>query len=200
MKATIAELDTNFKFLSELNDRSGKSCEFCGSDSDLKTLHVTPSNFTEENCVLACKVCADQLTGVEELDLNHWRCLQDSIWSEVESVQVASFRLLKKLENEGWASAILDQVFLDDELIAWAEASEEDVGSVVQKDSNGTILEAGDSVTLIKDLEVKGAGFTAKRGTVVKNISLTSNPEHIEGRVNGSQIVLKTCFLKKVTQ
>jgi len=50
---------------------------------------------------------------------------------------------------------------------------------------------------LIKDLDVKGAGFTAKRGTAVRNISLTSNPEHIEGRVNGTRIVLLTCFLKK---
>ncbi|MGL5800184.1 MAG: PhnA domain-containing protein, partial [Plesiomonas sp.] len=55
----------------------------------------------------------------------------------------------------------------------------------------------GDSVTLIKDLVVKGANFTAKRGTMVKNITLTSNPEHIEGRVNGVHIVLVAAFLKK---
>ena len=52
-------------------------------------------------------------------------------------------------------------------------------------------------MTIIKDLEVKGAGFTAKRGTVVKNIALTDNPEQIEGRVNGTRIVLLSCFLKK---
>ena len=56
----------------------------------------------------------------------------------------------------------------------------------------------GDSVTLIKDLDVKGGGFTAKRGTLVKNISLTNNPKHIEGKVNGIQIVLVAAFLKKV--
>jgi protein PhnA len=64
-------------------------------------------------------------------------------------------------------------------------------------DSNGTELLEGDSVTLIKDLDVKGANFTAKRGTMVKNIHLTDNPEHIEGKVNKQSIVLKTCFLKK---
>jgi protein PhnA len=65
-------------------------------------------------------------------------------------------------------------------------------------DSNGTILEAGDSVTLIKDLNVKGANFTAKRGTVVRGIFLVAdNPEHIEGKINGQQIVILTKFVKK---
>ena len=65
-------------------------------------------------------------------------------------------------------------------------------------DSNGAVLEAGDTVTLIKDLNVKGAGFTAKRGTAVRNISLVPDtPEHIEGRVNGQQIVILTQFVKK---
>ena len=76
-----------------------------------------------------------------------------------------------------------------------SEKDGEDV--LVHKDSNGVILNAGDTVTIIKDLNVKGAGFTAKRGTAVRNISLTSNPEQIEGRVNGVKIVLLTCFLKK---
>ena len=68
---------------------------------------------------------------------------------------------------------------------------------MVCKDSNGATLSAGDTVTLIKDLVVKGANFTAKRGTTVKNISLSDNPEHIEGKVNGTRIVLLTQFLKK---
>ena len=65
-------------------------------------------------------------------------------------------------------------------------------------DSNGAVLEAGDTVTLIKDLNVKGANFTAKRGTAVRGISLVAdNPEHIEGKVNGQQIVILTKFVKK---
>ena len=66
------------------------------------------------------------------------------------------------------------------------------------KDSNGTLLNEGDSVHLIKDLKVKGSSTTLKRGTVVKNIRLTSNDEEIEGRVERTVMVLKTCFLKKV--
>lgn len=65
-------------------------------------------------------------------------------------------------------------------------------------DSNGAQLNDGDSVTLIKDLKVKGAGVTLKRGTLVKNIRLTNNEEEVEcstKQVKG--LVLKTCFLKK---
>lgn len=65
------------------------------------------------------------------------------------------------------------------------------------KDSNGTILNEGDTVTLIKDLKVKGSSSVIKRGTVVKNINLTNSPEEIEGRVEKSTMVLKTMFLKK---
>ncbi len=65
------------------------------------------------------------------------------------------------------------------------------------KDSNGNLLEEGDSVQVIKDLKVKGAGSTLKRGTVIKNIRLTSKPEEIECRIGKSTIVLKTCFMKK---
>ena len=69
---------------------------------------------------------------------------------------------------------------------------------VVVKDSNGTVLNEGDSVQPIKDLKVKGTSVTLKRGTVIKNIRLTSNPEEIECRVDKVKgLVLKTCFLKK---
>jgi protein PhnA len=68
------------------------------------------------------------------------------------------------------------------------------------KDSNGTELNDGDSVQVIKDLKVKGTSVTLKRGTVIKNIRLTDDEELIEcnaDKVKG--LVLKTCFLKKVS-
>ena len=65
------------------------------------------------------------------------------------------------------------------------------------KDSNGTPLAEGDSVTLIKNLKVKGLSLTFKRGTLVKNIRLTNSAAEIEGRAGGSTMVLKTEFLKK---
>ncbi|QDA60470.1 alkylphosphonate utilization protein [Hymenobacter jejuensis] len=65
------------------------------------------------------------------------------------------------------------------------------------KDSNGTLLSEGDSVTIIKDLKVKGSSTVLKRGTVVKNIRLTSSPDEVEGRVDRTVMVLKAAFLKK---
>ena len=66
------------------------------------------------------------------------------------------------------------------------------------KDSNGAILSDGDSVQLIRDLKVKGSSLNMKRGSVVKNIRLTSDNEEIECKDGRSTIVLKTCYLKKV--
>ncbi|WP_298792511.1 alkylphosphonate utilization protein [uncultured Campylobacter sp.] len=66
------------------------------------------------------------------------------------------------------------------------------------KDANGTELNAGDNVTLTKDLKVKGAGATLKRGTMVKNIKITDDDKEIEGKIDKmGVIVLKTEFLKK---
>jgi protein PhnA len=72
------------------------------------------------------------------------------------------------------------------------------MSDTITKDSNGTQLQEGDSVKLIKDLKVKGSSMTLKRGTVVKKIRLTSNEEEVDCRIDGSNLVLKTCFLTKV--
>ena len=120
------------------------------------------------------------------------------MWSQVPAVQVMAFRLLNRLSSEGWARDLQDMMYLDDETLEWAESglsSEEPEAPTL--DSNGSVLNAGDTITLIKDLPVKGAGFTAKRGTAVRNIALTGNPDQIEGRVNGVRIVLLTKYLKK---
>ncbi|SCY42850.1 phosphonoacetate hydrolase [Flavobacterium caeni] len=65
------------------------------------------------------------------------------------------------------------------------------------KDSNGNILNDGDSVTVIKDLKVKGSSDVIKRGTMVKNIRLTDDPAEIDCRVNKTAMVLRTEFVKK---
>jgi protein PhnA len=120
------------------------------------------------------------------------------MWSEYPAVQVLSWIVLDSLKSESWALDLKEQLYLDDSLLNWALANQTSMeDTITVKDSNGALLKDGDSVTLIKDLEVKGAGFTAKRGTLVKKISLTDNPEQIEGRVNGTQIVLVTKYLKK---
>ncbi len=65
------------------------------------------------------------------------------------------------------------------------------------RDSNGNLLKDGDSVTLIKDLKVRGSSSTLKRGTVVKNIKLTEDADEVEGRIDRIQMVLRTEFLRK---
>lgn len=65
------------------------------------------------------------------------------------------------------------------------------------RDSNGTELMDGDAVTVIKDLKVRGSSMVIKRGTKVKSIRLTDNSEEVDCKMEGSSIVLKTCFLKK---
>jgi protein PhnA len=123
------------------------------------------------------------------------------MWSQVPAVQVLAWRMLTRLSAEGWPQELLDMLYLDDETLAWAKATGEgqsEEAAAKHVDCHGAVLEAGDTVTLIKDLTVKGANFTAKRGTAVRGISLVpDNPEQIEGRVSGQQIVILTKFVKK---
>ncbi|MDH3349653.1 MAG: PhnA domain-containing protein [Desulfobulbaceae bacterium] len=186
----------------ELYARSESKCELCGSIEGLGVYEIPPnSNGSADECVFVCETCREQIEQPEKVDVYHWRCLNDSMWSQVPSVQVMAWRMLKRLSVEGWAQDLLDQLYLDDETLAWAQETGEgqSVENIVKHlDSNGTILEAGDSVTLIKDLNVKGANFTAKRGTIVRGITLVDdNPAHIEGRVSGQRIVILTKFVKK---
>ncbi len=182
----------------QLMDRAGGQCELCGGTDGLAPVVVAPAaGNSQDDCVLLCGTCQGQLDNPS--DMNHWRCLNDSMWSQVPAVQVMAWRQLKRLASEIWAQDLLDMLYLDDDTQKWAAAglvAEDDEGGPTL-DSNGARLRAGDAVTLIKDLDVKGGGFTAKRGTLVKNISLTSNPKHVEGKVNGVQIVLVAAYLKK---
>lgn len=77
------------------------------------------------------------------------------------------------------------------------ESATDAISDDVARDSNGAELQDGDAVTVIKDLKVKGSSMVIKRGTKVKSIRLTDNPEEVDCKIDGSSIVLKTCFLKK---
>lgn len=186
-------------FEQDLLNRSNNTCELCKSSNDLNVFEVKPCDGTMDQTAILCNVCKEQIEDSSKMQANHFRCLNDAMWSEVPAIQVLSFRILSQIAAEGWPQELLDMMYLDDDIKEWAlQGIEKDEDIVLPtKDSNGVVLQAGDTVSIIKDLEVKGAGFTAKRGTAVRNISLTSNPEQIEGRVNGTRIVLLTCFLKK---
>lgn len=167
------------------------SCPLCSSSDPLIAFDVSggPLGATAQ----ICATCIEQIEGQPQPD--HWRGLAGAMWSEEPAVQVLSYRMLTRLQDHPWARDLLDQIYLDDEARAWAENVPQQMD---HKDSNGVPLAQGDTVVLIKDLPVKGAGFTAKRGTAVRGISLVpDNSAHIEGRVEGQRIVILTEFVKK---
>lgn len=179
-----------------LADRAQNGCELCAASGPLSAYHVS-SSAPRSNEIAICNHCAQQLASERFDDTEHWRALGNSMWSSVAAVQVMCWRILVRLRNEAWAQDLLDMLYLDDELLTWAKDGWPLDARQPTVDCNGVMLQPGDAVTVVKDLDVKGANFTAKRGTVVRNISLSDNSKHIEGRVNGTKIVLLTCYVKK---
>jgi protein PhnA len=187
------------ELLKDLEERSGHACELCGSKESLLIYEVPDSpRDIKDTSILACSTCVNQLTDAAQVDSNHWRCLNDSMWSLVPEVQVIVYRMLYQLKSEGWPVDLLEMMYLEEETKVWAEAGIQRGPQVIHRDANGHVLSKGDSIVLIKDLDVKGANFTAKRGTAVRNISLVhDNAEQIEGRANGQLIVILTQYVKK---
>lgn len=186
----------------QLFTRSENKCELCRATNNLTIYEVLPEPITnEDNHIVICDKCKAQIEKKEELDSKHWACLTESMWSEVPGVQIISWRMLNRLRNESWAADNLDMMYLDEERLAWAKATgdHENDGSVdLHKDANGHVLQNGDSVILVKSLDVKGSTLNAKMGTVVKNIRVVdNNTEQIEGKVEGQLIVILTKYVRK---
>ena len=188
----------------ELNKRSGSQCELCTSKDNLKVYFVLPSQNDGGlyDSIFACAICIEQIETVGNEDQNHWRCLNDSMWSEHAPVQVVAWRMLNRMSGAGWTQELLEMLYLDKETLAWARATgeqKEDENKIIHKDSNGVVLTNGDAVVLIKDLKVKGSSLVAKQGTAVRNIRLDpENETYIEGKVGGQQIVIITQYVKKL--
>lgn len=186
-------------FEKQLNVRSGETCELSGTTDNLQIYQVQPSDGNSaDDFILVNQNLKDQLEGKKELVPNDWRCLNDAMWSEVSAVKVVAYRMLDQLKEEGWPNDLLEMIYLTDEELSWAKSGMEDEDAVKHIDSNGAVLQAGDTVVLIKDLDVKGSTITAKRGTAVRNIRLVHNdPTLIEGKVDGQTIYILTQFVKK---
>jgi protein PhnA len=183
----------------ELENRSKGNCELCASEDKLISFVVAPkTGDTINDCVAICSTCHEQLIGTIEIDSNHWRCLNDSIWSEVEAVKVVAYRMLSQLKADGWPNDLLEMMYLEEDTLVWAKTGMVDPDAKKHVDCNGVELLSGDSIVIIKDLKVKGGGFTAKRGTAVRNIKLVhDNHEQIEGKVEGQTIIILTEYVKK---
>lgn len=186
----------------EILQRSENKCELCQTSLPVTLYKVLPqSEANEHNCIMLCVPCLGQVERTAEVDIKHLNCLRTSIWSAVHGVQVVTWRLLSRLKNESWASDSMDMMYLDEETLAWAMIGADEKAEImteVHKDSNGQLLETGDSVVLTKTLDVKGSSLSAKLGTVVKNIRLVAeNTEQIEGKIEGQTIVILTKYVRK---
>ncbi len=192
-------------FEREVRKRAEEKCEFCGHDEHL-AMYVVPKTpeYIEgvETAVLACATCNSQFDDEENRDANHWRCLNDSMWSPVAPVQIMSWRMLHRLKSFGWSQDLLDMMYLDEQQLEWAAAekdNEDKTDAIIHRDANGVVLQTGDSVVLIKDLKVKGSSLVAKQGTAVRRISLDrENEKFIEGKVGPTQVVIITDYVKKL--
>jgi len=189
----------------DLEKRSGNKCEFCTSQSNIEIYEVPPtSTGGMDGSLLACDVCIGQIENPETTDSNHWRCLNDSMWSEFSPVKVVAWRMLSRLRKEGWPQDLLDMMYLEDSELNFAKETGEHLDEsekIIHRDANGAILLAGDSVVLIKDLKVKGSSLVAKQGTAVRRISLDhENAKFIEGKVGPTQIVIITDYVKKMPE
>lgn len=186
----------------QLEERSRNTCELCNSSGTLSIYTVPPADQqTADNVIYICNTCLDQIEKREQLDPEHWKALSDTMWSTYPAVQVVAWRMLSRLRHESWAADNLDILYLDDENLAWAKKTgDHELEGAVEfhVDSNGTRLYEGDTVVLVKTLDVKGSSLSAKLGTVVRNIRLVpDNTEQIEGKIDGQTIVILTRFLRK---
>lgn len=190
--------------LKNLEIRSQGNCELCET-SVAKIIYLVPHGEGAELDINVhlCEKCSSQIEIKEELDSNYWASfLPTTMWTQVPAVQVVAWRMLNRFREETWAADALEMLYLEDSILEWAKASGEHLSNVedsLHRDCNGALLVAGDSVSLIKDLDVKGSTLNAKMGTTVRNIRLDpNNPEFIEGRVEGQNIVILTKFVRKL--
>ncbi len=168
----------------DLMIRAGGVCEFCGAGAGLGGVELPPAG-----ALLLCAACR----GDRRAPADHWRCLEGAAWSQVPVVQWAVWRRLGSLDL-AWAAEVRGDMAVLPEVEGWINQP----AVVAHRDSNGVVLGQGDTVVLIKDMLVKAANFTAKRGTVVRGIALVAeNAGQIEGRVDGQRIVILTEFVKK---
>lgn len=184
----------------KLQERSN-SCELCGKQDENLVAYTVPPRPDDsiDNQVVLCSDCGEQINTGNYSNTHHWRCLEGSIWSEVPAVQVLSYKILSRLSSEEWSRDAMEAVYLDDALIGWANAEDAlEAEKIIHKDGYGVVLESGDTVVLIQNLNVKGTNYIAPKGTIVRKIRLVAhNAEQIEGKINGDTIVILTKFVKK---
>ncbi|MBX3239556.1 MAG: PhnA domain-containing protein [Chitinophagaceae bacterium] len=179
----------------QLNDRSQGTCELCNAAPALHEYTVSPKKDDAiQNQVAVCDTCLNMIDTPGQGA--YWGFLEGTIWNPEPSIQALSYRILQSYKDEDWANNIISSVELDENTVQWAMSAFEVAD--VHKDAYGNLLENGDTVVLTQALNVKGASFTAAKGTVVKKIRLVAdNTDQIEGKINEQTIVILTKYVKK---
>jgi len=185
-----------------LQQRSNTTCELCGNSEKLSVYNLPDvKENAEKTAIYICNVCLEQIDDTEKIDVNHWRCLNDSMWSEHDAVKIMAWRMLNRIKAD-WTQDLLGMMYLEEDVLELAKASgdgEVEDDKLIHRDVNGVVLNNGDSVVLIKDLKVKGSSMVAKQGVAVRNIRLDrDNAEYIEGKVGPTLTVIITKYVKKI--
>lgn len=117
------------RFAKDLVRRSRSHCELCERNGVRLDVYEVPPIEDDpyvDGCLFICEGCRKQIADPKKMIPSHWRCLNNSIWSEVPAVQVMSLRLLRRLskKDEHWASEILEHAYLDPKLEEWADKAD----------------------------------------------------------------------------
>ena len=112
-------------FGKDLARRARSACELCEATGvPLQPYEVPPPPAQPEfdQCAFLCETCREQLEHPARRDADHWRCLNNSVWSQVAAVQVLAVRMLRELtKRETWAEELLEQVYLEPDIEAWVQ-------------------------------------------------------------------------------
>jgi protein PhnA len=184
-----------------LLQRANNTCEICSDNNNDLTIYAVPTHTfdTDADVVVLCSNCNTKISNNDYIQPESFRGIQGSIWSETSAVKVLSYKIAQQLQSIDWAQEVLESAYLTEDELAWANSEAEATASIiVHKDAYGAVLQSGDNVLLTENLNVKGTNFIAPKGTKVPKIRLVAdNAEQIEGKIEGSTIVILTKFVRK---
>lgn len=107
----------------DLARRSRSKCELCSvSGVALKTYEIpkAPEEPDIDHCLLICETCLNGIENPKQFDINHWRVLNDTVWSDVPGAQVMAVRILRRIGDAAeWAPGILEHVYLEESQEEW---------------------------------------------------------------------------------
>lgn len=109
-------------FGKDLTRRANSQCELCeiaGVKLQITEVPPTPKEPDFDHCIFTCETCTEQIANPKRIESNHWRCLNKAIWSNIPAIQVIAVLMLRQLHTQDWATELLDQAYISDEIESW---------------------------------------------------------------------------------